>query len=63
MDGVVTALHRGRCDVKLHDGRVIRAVVAGRLWLHKIRLLPADAVTVEVTPYDTTRGRIVYRHK
>jgi translation initiation factor IF-1 len=62
IDGVVTALHRNRVDVRLHNGFVIRTVVAGKLTLRKICVLPGDGVTVEVTPYDT-KGRIVYRHK
>ena len=62
-NGVVVALYRNRCDVRLKNGSVIQAVVAGRLRLRKIKVVPGDGVTVEVTPYDTTKGRIVYRHK
>ncbi|MGA8693891.1 MAG: translation initiation factor IF-1 [Xanthobacteraceae bacterium] len=63
MDGVVTALHRNRCDVRLNNGHVVKAVLAGRLMLHKIKCLPGDAVTVQVSPYDLTKGRIIFRHK
>jgi translation initiation factor IF-1 len=61
IDGVVSAVHRNRCDVKLNNGHVIRATLSGRLMLHKIRVLPGDGVTVEVSPYDIAKGRIVYR--
>jgi translation initiation factor IF-1 len=63
MDGEVVALHRDRCDVRLDGGQVIRALFAGRLWRHRIRVVVGDKVLVEMTPYDLTRGRITYRHK
>jgi translation initiation factor IF-1 len=63
LDGIVTALHRGSCDVTLKNGRTVRAFLAGRLMLHKIRVLPGDRVEVEMTPFDLTKGRITYRFK
>ena len=48
--------------VKLENGREILAHLSGRMRLHKIRLLPGDRVTLEMTPYDLTKGRITYRH-
>lgn len=50
-------------SVKLENGTVIRATVSGKMRMHKIRILPGDRVTVELSPYDLTRGRITYRHK
>ncbi len=50
-------------NVKLENGAVIRATVSGKMRLHKIRILPGDKVTVELSPYDLTRGRITYRYK
>ena len=48
---------------KLDDGQEIVAYVSGKLRMHKIRILPGDKVTVEMSPYDSKRGRIVYRGK
>ncbi len=50
-------------SVQLENGTVIRATVSGKMRMHKIRILPGDHVTVELSPYDLTRGRITYRHK
>lgn len=47
--------------IKLEDGHVILGHLSGRMRLHKIRLLPGDKVKVEMTPYDLTKGRVVYR--
>ena len=49
--------------VKLENGHEIRAHVAGKIRMNHIRILPGDRVTVEISPYDLTRGRITYRHK
>lgn len=49
--------------VKLDDGNEILAYLSGKLMIHKIRILPGDKVTVEMSPYDQTKGRIVYRNK
>jgi len=49
--------------VKLDDGKEILAHLAGRLRMYRIKILPGDKVTVELTPYDDKRGRIVYRGK
>ncbi len=47
--------------VKLDDGNEILAHLAGRLRIHRIKVLPGDRVTVEISPYDESKGRIVYR--
>lgn len=49
--------------VKLANGSVIQACVSGKMRMHKIRILPGDRVTVQLSPYDLTRGRITYRFK
>ncbi len=49
--------------VELENGHVILAHVSGKMRMHFIRILPGDRVTVELSPYDLTRGRIVYRYK
>jgi len=47
--------------VRLEDGREILAHLAGKMKIHRIKVLPGDKVLVETTPYDEKRGRIVYR--
>ena len=49
--------------VKLQNGHEIRAHVAGKIRMNYIRILPGDKVTVEISPYDLTRGRITFRKK
>ena len=63
-EGVVTeALPSTTFRVKLEDGREILAHLSGKMRRYFIRILPGDTVTVEMTPYDDTKGRIVYRKK
>ena len=49
--------------VKLENGHVVLGHISGKMRMHYIRILPGDKVTVEVSPYDLTRGRIVFRAK
>ncbi len=49
--------------VKLQNGHTVTAHVSGKIRIHTIRILPGDRVTVEISPYDITRGRITRRHK
>ena len=49
--------------VELENGVVILATVSGKIRMNYIRILPGDRVTVEISPYDLTRGRITYRFK
>ena len=49
--------------VKLDEGKEIMAHLAGKLRMFHIKILPGDKVTVEMSPYDETKGRIVYRGK
>ncbi|NPB06058.1 MAG: translation initiation factor IF-1 [Aquificae bacterium] len=58
---VVEALPNGMFRVKLDTGQEILAHIAGKLRVNFIRVLPGDRVRVELSPYDLTRGRIVYR--
>ena len=60
---VEEALPNTTFNVELENGAVIRATVSGKMRLNKIRILPGDKVTVELSPYDLTRGRITYRYK
>ncbi len=64
MEGKVTVAHSTmEYDVQLENGVIIKARVSGKIRVHHIRILPGDTVDVEVSPYDLTRGRIVFRHK
>ncbi len=58
---VVEALPNARFRVELENGHRILAHVAGKMRMHFIRILPGDKVTVELSPYDLTRGRITFR--
>ena len=49
--------------VKLENGHVVLGYISGKMRMHYIRILPGDKVTVELTPYDLTKGRIVFRAK
>jgi len=60
--GVVTeALPNAMFRVKIEDGRVLLCHLAGKMRLYRIKVMPGDKVRVEMTPYDETKGRIVYR--
>ena len=58
---IVETLPGTQFKVELENGHKIIAHVAGRMRKHYIRLVPGDTVTVELTPYDLTKGRITYR--
>ncbi|MBQ1478080.1 MAG: translation initiation factor IF-1 [Erysipelotrichaceae bacterium] len=60
---VVDTLPNAQFKVKLQNGHEILAHVSGKIRMHYIRILPGDRVTVEISPYDLTRGRITFRHK
>ena len=64
-EGVVTeALPNATFRVKFNDeDKVILCTLSGKMRIYRIRVLPGDMVKVEMTPYDETRGRIVYRTK
>ena len=59
---VTEALPDARFRVKLENGQTILAYVSGKMRKFYIRILPGDKVTVELSPYDMTKGRITYRH-
>ncbi len=60
---VVEALRNAEFRVKLTNGHEIIAYVSGKLRIHSIRILPGDSVKLEMSPYDLTKGRIVWRSK
>jgi translation initiation factor IF-1 len=62
MEGVVTeTLPNTMFRVELENGHVVTAHISGKMRKHYIRILRGDKVTVELTPYDLTKGRITYR--
>jgi translation initiation factor IF-1 len=60
---VAEALSNANFKVRLENGHVILATISGKMRMHYIRILPGDKVSVEMSPYDLTRGRIIYRYK
>ena len=64
MEGtVLEPLPNAMFRVELENGHKILAHVSGKIRMHFIRILPGDKVTVEISPYDLSRGRITYRYK
>ncbi len=60
---VVDTLPNAMFKVELENGATILAHVSGKIRMHYIRILPGDRVTVELSPYDLTKGRITYRQR
>ena len=60
---VVEPLPNAMFRVELENGHKILAHISGKMRMHFIKILPGDQVTVELSPYDLTRGRITYRSK
>ncbi len=60
---VVDTLPSAQFKVELENGHEIIAHVSGKIRMHYIRIVPGDRVTVELSPYDLSRGRIIFRHK
>ncbi|MDI1471460.1 MAG: translation initiation factor IF-1 [Thermodesulfovibrio sp.] len=64
MQGTIEeALPNAMFRVRLDNGHVILAYVSGKMRMHFIKILPGDKVLVEMSPYDLTKGRIIYRFK
>jgi translation initiation factor IF-1 len=60
---VIEPLPNAMFRVELENGHKVLAHVSGKIRMNFIRILPGDKVTIELSPYDLTRGRIVYRYK
>ncbi len=61
---VLETLPNAMFKVELNNnGHVVLAHISGKMRMHYIRILPGDRVTVELSPYDLSRGRVIYRHK
>ncbi|OGC89930.1 MAG: translation initiation factor IF-1 [candidate division Zixibacteria bacterium RBG_16_53_22] len=60
---VIEPLPNAMFKVELDNGHQVLAHISGKMRMHFIRILPGDKVTLELSPYDLNRGRIIYRHK
>jgi len=60
---IMESLPNAMFRVELDNGHKVLAHISGKMRMHYIRILPDDRVVVELSPYDLTRGRIVYRYK
>ncbi len=60
---VVEPLPNAMFRVELDNGHKVLAHISGKMRMHYIRILPGDRVKVELSPYDLTRGRVVYRYR
>jgi translation initiation factor IF-1 len=60
---IVETLPNAMFKVELENGQIVLAYVSGKMRMHFIKILPGDRVTVELSPYDLTKGRITYRFK
>ncbi|MCF8301786.1 MAG: translation initiation factor IF-1 [Bacteroidales bacterium] len=63
-DGIVKeSLGNAMFRVELENGHIVTAHISGKMRMHYIKILPGDKVKLEMSPYDLTKGRIVYRYK
>jgi len=60
---VVESLPNAMFRVELENGHIVLAHISGKMRMHFIKILAGDKVTIELSPYDLSRGRIVYRYK
>ncbi len=60
---IVEALSNAMFRVELQNGHEVTAHISGKMRMHYIKILPGDKVKLEMSPYDLTKGRIVYRYK
>ena len=64
VDGTIAeTLPNATFRVELENGHKVLAHISGKMRMHFIKILPGDKVTIELSPYDLTRGRIIYRYK
>ena len=60
---IIDTLPNAMFKVELENGHVVLAHISGKMRMHYIKILPGDVVVVELSPYDLSRGRIIYRKK
>lgn len=64
LDGIIQeALPNATFQVKLENGHIVLAHISGKMRMNYIKILPGDKVSIEVSPYDLSKGRIIYRFK
>jgi translation initiation factor IF-1 len=63
MEGVVIESNKGQFKVKINENLTVLCTLGGRIRMNSVKILVGDKVRIEVSEYDTTRGRIVYRNK
>jgi translation initiation factor IF-1 len=63
-DGIITeSLSNAMFRVQLENGHEVIAHISGKMRMHYIKILPGDKVSIEMSPYDLSKGRIIYRYK
>jgi len=62
-EGVVMDANKGQFRVRVNDALTVLCTLSGKIRQNSVKILVGDFVTIEISEYDTTRGRIVYRHK
>ena len=62
-EGEVVDANKGKFKVKVNDKLIVLCTLSGKIRMNSVRILIGDRVTIEVSEYDTTQGRITYRHK
>ena len=60
---IIAALGGDKFEVQLESGHTVKGYIAGRMRKNWIKIVPGDKVTIELSPYDLTQGRIIYREK
>ena len=63
LEGEVVDTNKGKFKVKINDDLTVLCTLSGKIRMNSVRILVGDKVKVEVSPYDTTQGRITYRNK
>lgn len=63
LEGEVIDSNKGKFQVKVNDQMTVLCSLSGKIRMNSVRILLGDKVTIEISEYDTTQGRIVYRHK
>ncbi len=64
VEGVITeSLPNAVFKVEIDGGHIISGYISGKMRMNYIKLIPGDKVTMEISPYDVTRGRLIFRHK
>jgi translation initiation factor IF-1 len=63
LEGVVIDANKGQFKVKISEGHIVLATLSGKIRTNSVKILVSDEVIVEISEYDTSRGRIIYRKK